>query len=58
MRTFVAVEIQNDMVLDSIAKFQSDLNIKAKAVSKENMHFTLLFLGEIAEEIAPKIIEA
>ena len=58
MRTFVAVEIQNNTVLDSIAKFQSDLNIKAKAVSKENMHFTLLFLGEISEEIAPKIMDA
>ena len=58
MRTFVAVEIQNSTVLDSITKFQSDLNIKAKAVSKENMHFTLLFLGEIAEEIVPKIMEA
>jgi len=58
MRTFVAVEIQNNEVLDHIAKLQSDLKIKAKPVSKENMHFTLLFLGEIAEEIAPKIIEA
>jgi len=58
MRTFVAVEIQNNEVLDHIAKLQLDLKIKAKPVSKENMHFTLLFLGEIAEEIAPKIIEA
>ncbi len=58
MRTFVAVEIQNDEMLNSIAKLQSDLKIKAKPVSKENMHFTLLFLGEIAEEIAPKIMEA
>ncbi|HYL66394.1 MAG TPA: RNA 2',3'-cyclic phosphodiesterase [Nitrosopumilaceae archaeon] len=58
MRTFVAVEIQNNDVLDHIAKLQSDLKIKAKPVSKENMHFTLLFLGEIADEIAPKIIES
>ena len=58
MRTFVAVEIQNDEVLNSIAKLQSDLKIKAKPVSKENMHFTLLFLGEVAEEIVPKIMEA
>ena len=57
MRTFVAVEIQNNEVLDNIAKLQSDLKIKAKPVSKENMHFTLLFLGEIADEISPKIIE-
>ena len=58
MRTFVAVEIQNNEVLDHIAKLQSDLKIKAKPVSKENMHFTLLFLGEITDEIAPKIIDA
>ncbi len=58
MRTFVAVEIQNDEILNSIAKLQSDLKIKAKPVSKENMHFTLLFLGEITEEIVPKIMEA
>ena len=58
MRTFVAAEIQNDEVLNSIAKLQSDLKIKAKPVGKENMHFTLLFLGEITEELAPKIMEA
>ena len=58
MRTFVAAEIQNVEVLDSIAKLQSDMKIKAKPVGKENMHFTLLFLGEIAEEIIPKIMEA
>lgn len=58
MRTFVAVEIQNNEVLDSVVKLQSDLKIKAKPVSKENMHFTLLFLGEIVDEIVPKITEA
>jgi 2'-5' RNA ligase len=58
MRTFVAVEIQNNEVLDHVAKLQSDLKIKARPVSKENMHFTLLFLGEIADEIAPKIMDA
>ena len=58
MRTFVAAEIQNEEVLNSIAKLQSDLKIKAKPVGKENMHFTLLFLGEITEELAPKIMDA
>jgi 2'-5' RNA ligase len=58
MRTFVAVEIQNSEVLDHIAKFQSELKINAKSVSKENMHFTLLFLGEITDEIVPKIVDA
>ena len=58
MRTFVAVEIQSNEVLDNITKLQSDLKIKARPVNKENMHFTLLFLGEISDEIAPKIMDA
>ena len=58
MRTFVAVEISNKTTLNAIAKLQSDLKIDAKPVSKENMHFTLLFLGEISDDVAPKIIES
>jgi len=58
MRTFVAVEISNENVLNAIAKLQSDLQIKAKPVSKENMHFTLLFLGEMSEEMAQKVMES
>jgi 2'-5' RNA ligase len=57
MRTFVAVEISNESTLNAIAKLQSELKIKAKPVSKENMHFTLLFLGEISDDMAPKIME-
>jgi RNA 2',3'-cyclic 3'-phosphodiesterase len=55
MRTFVAVEVHNDNVLNSIAKLQSDLQIRATPVSKQNMHFTLLFLGEISEETAEAV---
>ncbi|MGI0072694.1 MAG: RNA 2',3'-cyclic phosphodiesterase [Nitrosotalea sp.] len=55
MRTFVAVEVHNDNVLSSISKLQSDFEIKATAVSKQNMHFTLLFLGEISEETAENV---
>lgn len=58
MRTFVAVEISNEPTLNAIAKLQSDLKIEAKPVSKENMHFTLLFLGEISDDMAPKIMES
>ena len=58
MRTFVAVEVHNDDVLNSISKLQSDLNIEATAVSKQNMHFTLLFLGEISEETAEDVKKA
>jgi 2'-5' RNA ligase len=55
MRAFVAVEITDGMVLDSIKKVQSDLKISAKPVEIHNMHFTLMFLGEITEEIADKV---
>ena len=58
MRTFVAVEISNETTLDAIAKLQSDLKVEAKPVSRKNMHFTLLFLGEISDDMAPKIMES
>ena len=57
MRTFVAAEISDEKVLDSIAKLQSEIKINAKPVSKENIHFTLLFLGEISDEMANKVME-
>ena len=58
MRTFVAIEIHDENVLNSIAKLQSDFKIKATAVNKQNMHFTLLFLGEISEETAENVKKA
>jgi 2'-5' RNA ligase len=58
MRAFVAVEIQDDNILDAITKVQSEFKIKATAVNKKNMHFTLLFLGEITEESASNVKKA
>ena len=58
MRTFVAIEITNQQVIDSIKKFQSELNIKAKPVESKNFHFTLEFLGEISEEMVQKVMSA
>lgn len=55
MRTFVAVEIHSDSVLDAIANLQKDFDIKASPVSRQNMHFTLLFLGEITDDIAENV---
>jgi RNA 2',3'-cyclic 3'-phosphodiesterase len=55
MRTFIAVEIHNDDVLNAIAKIQSNFKIKATPVNKQNMHFTLLFLGEIDEKTVEDI---
>ena len=58
MRTFVAIEISNGNIINSIKKFQSEININAKPVEPKNFHFTLQFLGEISEEISQKIIQA
>ena len=58
MRTFVAAEIRNEDLLNSIAKMQSDFKIKATPVTKQNMHFTLLFLGEITDDMAEKVKKA
>jgi len=58
MRAFVAIEISNDNIINSIKKFQIEININAKPVEPKNLHFTLQFLGEISEEISQKIIQA
>ncbi|MFB5618896.1 MAG: RNA 2',3'-cyclic phosphodiesterase [Candidatus Nitrosomaritimum aestuariumsis] len=55
MRTFVAVEISNESVIDSIRDFQSKISLQAKPIQPQNLHFTLQFLGEISEEICEKI---
>jgi len=46
MRTFVAVEITNKEVLESLKQIQTKLKISAKPVKLNNLHFTMFFLGE------------
>ena len=58
LRTFVAVESTNEATLDAIERLQAKLEIKASAVRRENMHFTLFFLGEVAEDLADRLKEA
>jgi 2'-5' RNA ligase len=58
MRAFVAVEIQDEKILDAIVKIQSEFKIMATPVNKKNMHFTLLFLGEITEDVAASVKKA
>jgi len=55
MRVFVAIEITNDEVINSIRKFQDEIEIDAKPVKSGNFHFTLQFIGEISEEMSQKI---
>jgi len=58
MRAFVAIEVSDKDVLNSIHKIQTELNIKAKPVELHNMHFTVQFLGEVSEEMIGKISDA
>jgi len=55
MRIFVAIEINDKNVLDSISKIQSELKINAKPVKIQNLHFTVQFLGEVSEQMVEKI---
>ena len=55
MRTFVAIEVSDQGVLNSISQVQAELNIKAKPVEIHNMHFTVQFLGEVSEDVVRKI---
>ena len=58
MRTFVAIEVNDQNVLNSIRQVQSELNIKAKPVEPHNMHFTVQFLGEVSEEMVGNVSSA
>jgi 2'-5' RNA ligase len=54
MRAFVALEVP-EHVLDSLVRFQSELSgtgADLKLVERENLHFTVKFLGEISESQA------
>ena len=58
MRIFVAIEISNNDVINSIKNFQTKIDIDAKPVKSKNLHFTLQFLGEVPEKILQKIIQS
>lgn len=58
MRVFVAIEISDRSVIDSIVEFQSFIKVKAKPVKPENLHFTMQFLGEVQEQDVNKIRKA
>ena len=55
MRTFVAIEINNQEVIDSVNQIQSRIKIRAKPVPTEIIHFTVQFLGEVSDEMSQKI---
>ena len=52
VRSFLAIEINNDLI-PKISKVQDsfkETNANIKYVSKENMHFTLKFFGDVDED--------
>lgn len=55
MRAFVAVEVAGPGVADSLARFQERFAGKARATDPHNLHFTLIFLGEITERQAEQV---
>jgi len=52
VRAFVALDISDPKVLDAMAQFQKELTdtgADIKTVERENIHFTVKFLGEISQ---------
>jgi RNA 2',3'-cyclic 3'-phosphodiesterase len=55
MRVFVALEIPDPLVIDKLVEVQRELastGADLKPVERENIHFTIRFLGEISEDQA------
>ncbi len=57
MRAFVALEVP-ELVLDSLVAFQNELpgtGADLKLVERQNLHFTVKFLGEISDDQAAEV---
>lgn len=61
MRCFISVDVEEEPVLSNIVSVMSELStVKAdvKFVERENLHFTLKFLGEISPNLIDRIYSA
>ena len=61
LRTFIALELENEKVKEEIFRMQKELlslGIEAKPVEQMNLHFTLRFLGEIEESVTKRVTSA
>jgi len=59
IRCFIAVDVKDENVINKIIKVQQSLpNSSLKLVERENMHFTLRFLGEIEPSLVEVIRSA
>ncbi len=60
IRAFIAVDIDNPDVIEKTRIIKNKLiddNAKIKFVEDENLHLTLKFLGEVNEQLIPRIEE-
>ena len=55
---FVAVEVNDDHILQKIKSMQESFPFKAKPVRLDQIHFTLQFLGEISENKTEEVKKA
>lgn len=58
MRAFVAIEISSPQVMEKLVAFQRELEetrADLKVVERENLHYTVRFLGEITETEASEV---
>ena len=61
IRSFIAFDIENDMVLSrfsAIQKLLTELNAELKIVEPQNIHVTIRFLGNISPTMVDKIHDA
>ncbi|MHA1671317.1 MAG: RNA 2',3'-cyclic phosphodiesterase [Promethearchaeota archaeon] len=58
IRTFIAIELEDPETLDNIQSFSSRIKQnqpRIKLVKPNSLHLTIKFLGNITEELAPRI---
>ncbi|MCX8196278.1 MAG: RNA 2',3'-cyclic phosphodiesterase [Acidilobaceae archaeon] len=61
LRTFVAVDVEDPLLLSALERVKSSLlssGAQVKLVEQHNMHFTLRFIGEIPQALALEISRA
>ncbi|TFG16277.1 MAG: RNA 2',3'-cyclic phosphodiesterase [Promethearchaeota archaeon] len=58
IRAFIAIELKNQETIKNVNNFTKRLKLnqaKLKLVEPENLHLTVKFLGNIQEDLAPKV---
>ncbi|MEM1944968.1 MAG: RNA 2',3'-cyclic phosphodiesterase [Nitrososphaerota archaeon] len=62
MRVFIAVDINDSMIISFITKIQKELSATRSSdlrpVAPENLHITLKFLGDIDDKMVDAVVES